>query len=91
MVQKVEENCEAQEQSTHRKKSPTESDVGRLAMVMKIAQVFHFKPGREFKTFPKFDEDMLSKLDLDDFVVWIKERMQYLLDLKVLDKFVNLP
>ena len=36
----VQQKSKAQEQSTHRKKSPTENDVGRLAMEMKNTQAF---------------------------------------------------
>ena len=60
LISKVEDNFDIAERNSHRAKASTESDIGRLAMEFKNADVFKYRAGREFKSFPKFSEDLLK-------------------------------
>ena len=50
----------ATQRNNHRAKTSTESDIG--------FHVMFYREGGEFISLPKFNKDLLERLDLDEFV-----------------------
>ena len=60
-------------QSGKHTKADTSEDILVLVRQFQAAKVFDYVPGRSHLTFPMFDSNPLSQLDMENFQVWISE------------------
>lgn len=87
MIENVERNLCIAEDDHYRKIPATKADIEKLAMEYKNADVFKERVGRQFSSFPHFDENTLKALNLDALVDWIKDKYLYYSKLKQLSEF----
>ena len=74
IVDKVSEIFELGADTAYRKKKQDKEDVIKLAMEYNSSKLFEKLTGREFPSFPKFSNDLFSRLDMDKLAIWIKEK-----------------
>lgn len=51
-------------------------DIRVLAAVALAGELFENHPGREFESFPGFDQDLLSKLNYVKFRLWMRDKLR---------------
>ena len=64
----------AKQSGRHRTPDQTK-DIQALVEVALEGDLFASHPGREFTAFPGFDQDLLSKLDYEQFRGWMSEKL----------------
>ena len=74
LVDNTKKQCNIGEDENFRKQPKFKSSILKLAKELHNAEVFVKMNGREFPSFPKFEQSILSKIDTDKFCQWVKEK-----------------
>jgi len=78
IVENVEKNLVAQSKQHSKNTHDAFADVKRLSMEYKKSKVFVCSEGREYESFPKFNEDIFYNMDTTALFKWLKEKKEEL-------------
>lgn len=53
-----------------------DGDIRTLVAIFKDNQLFTYQPGRQFKSFPSFEKDLLGKLRYTDLRLWMQAKLK---------------